>query len=924
MAKGNKKKRMKKYKKKYYTGGRIDMSKGGRVSLQEGGNPKYGDYRINKDGVREQFSPVGWNPTKEQPKPVVKKPIEQEPQKPIQPGIPVTGGGNLGSGKMPRADLPTGPAKAPVNTGRPIQRGGVGSIKQVDSSDNQIIPNVSTGTSQTEQPAKPSLRMEREAMNPATGKQYTPEEKRALDASIDQREFKRSPTTGKGSDQMSIGGIGGGEIQTAMDLSAAQERQAAERERGVKTQDPREQAQEQETWWSNAGYGSPQEALNDGWYFDEMTRQFVPGGTTSGGGQQNQGGQQDPQDPQDIPLTDLTDTQKEAKFQSDRKSRILETAQEAQQMSQGVMPEDIPTIPDPRKIPLDKTEITPEQAAQLQMEATKQAEAAKVAAVSPEQVSIIEDVATAKAPEPFAAAKLGDEDISKVPEDAVVDAASGSVSPEVSDTLAKAAGIERVAPIEAAEVEVLPGALQERVVGTISKEAKAQAAKVAGTSLAKITRAKKQLRNAGLGEDEIAEIGNDPEELEARLTDFTEEQRGIIEGLPEEALVSTQINGLLEGMENGEIPIWARPAVASVEAMLAQRGMSASTVGRDALLNAIITSALPIAQANAQAIQTSVSQQKSIEATAALKDAEMAQQTALFNAQNVFQMDMAQFSADQQRAVNNSKFLQTASLQNATMEQQGVMQDAVLMAQRNLAEADQNTKLGIENAKAFLAMDIQNLNNEQQASILKAQQIQQRLLSNQAAENAALQFNATSENQVNQFMTSIKAQTDQFNATQTNAMAQFNANSENAAEARRAGRDFEASRIDAQLATEIDKFNAAQDFAREQFNVQNETAIAQSNVQWRRQANTADTAAINAVNQQNAQNAFGLTASAMNFLWQEVRDEADFIFKRWDNDQQRKTSLMIAALGNEAGTAKDTSWSTNLSAITQLVNGWLD
>ena len=222
----------------------------------------------------------------------------------------------------------------------------------------------------------------------------------------------------------------------------------------------------------------------------------------------------------------------------------------------------------------------------------------------------------------------------------------------MSDTLAKAAGVQATPKIDAAEVEVIPGALQERVVGSISQEAKATAAKVAGTSLAKITRAKKQLRNAGLSEEDIAEIGNDPEELEARLTDFTEEQRGIIEGLPEEALVSTQINGLLEGMENGEVPVWAKPAVASVEQMLAQRGMSASTVGRDSLLNAIITSALPIAQSNAQAIQQSVTQQKSIEATVALKDAEMAQQTALFNAQNVFQLDMAQFSADQQRAIN--------------------------------------------------------------------------------------------------------------------------------------------------------------------------------------------------------------------------------------------------------------------------------
>ena len=448
------------------------------------------------------------------------------------------------------------------------------------------------------------------------------------------------------------------------------------------------------------------------------------------------------------------------------------------------------------------------------------------------------------------------------------------------------------------------GALQERVVGTISKEAKAQAAKVAGTSLAKITRAKKQLRNAGLSESEIAEIGNDPEDLEARLTDFTEEQRGIIEGLPEEALVSTQINGLLEGMENGEIPMWARPAVASVEAMLAQRGMSASTVGRDALLNAIMTSALPIAQSNAQAIQASVSQQKSIEATAALKDAEMAQQTALFNAQNVFQLDMAQFSADQQRAINNSKFLQTASLQNATASQQGVMQDAILMSQMNLAEADQNTKLAITNAQAFLQMDMANLNNAQQASMLKAQQIQQRLLSNQSAENAAAQFNATSQNQVNQFMESIKQQNEQYNASQLNAMNQFNAQQKNAAEARRANREAQAEIIEAQLQTDVEKFTAQQEFAREQFNVQNATAIA--------------------VAQKNAQNAFQLTAAANNFLWQELRDEADFEFKRWDNDQQRKASLLIAALGNEAGVGKQDVWDDSLSSITSILDNWLD
>ena len=617
-------------------------------------------------------------------------------------------------------------------------------------------------------------------------------------------------------------------------------------------------------------------------------------------------------------------------FQIGREYRALRTGARAEELAAGVAPEDLPSnyqaqtiVDEAGNVPAGTT-ITPEQVNELQMDTTTQAKAAKVGAVSPEQVAIVNDVAKAAEPKPFKAATIGSDDLAKVPETAVVEAASGTVSPEVDQALAKVAGVDTVAPIEAAKVEVLPGALQERVVGVISPEAKAQAARVGGTSLAKITRAKKQLRNAGLSEEDITELGNDPESLEARLTDFTEEQRGIVEGLPEEALVSTQLDGLLEGMESGEIPLWARPAVASVEQMLAKRGMEVSTVGRDALLNAIMTSALPIAQSNAQAIQQSVTQQKSIEATNALKDAEMSQQTALFNAQNVFQMNMAQFSADQQRAINNSKFLQTASIKNADMEQQAVVQDAILMSQRNLAEADQNTKFGIQNAQAFLSMDMANLSNEQQATILKAQQSQQRLLSNQAAENAAAQFNATSENQTNQFMESLNASVSQFNAQQANAMGQFNASQKNAAEARRTARDAEARKIEAQLQTQVEQFNATQEFNREQFNVRNATAIAQSNVQWRRQANTADTAAINAANQQNAQNAYNLSVASQNFLWQELRDEADFAFKRWDNEESRKTSLLVAALGNTEGVNRKDSWTSNLQGITNLVDGWLD
>ena len=119
------------------------------------------------------------------------------------------------------------------------------------------------------------------------------------------------------------------------------------------------------------------------------------------------------------------------------------------------------------------------------------------------------------------------------------------------------------------------------------------------------------------------------------------------------------MSSLLEGIEDGEIPAWARPAVSKVEELLAQRGLSASSVGRDNLFNAIIQSALPIAQSNAQAIQASVAQERETEARVAIQEAQFRQQTSLQNAQNIFNLDITQFNADQQRELSNSKFFQT-------------------------------------------------------------------------------------------------------------------------------------------------------------------------------------------------------------------------------------------------------------------------
>ena len=843
----------KKYSKKYYTGGRVDMSKGGRVQAQRGGLKKVPGEKEDRPMSIETKAPVK---KKTQPTVTPKKAQVVTEPKPVQPQAQ----------QQNFAKAPTIPAE------KPISIGGVGGGKEVPD-ETPVQPPEDTRVGQTTQettPAEPTP----EPASPEIMRETTPV----------------------------------GTIFTTTD----EQGQVINLPNMV---DWEEQYRKDNPQPSIKRGSRGKDAYND-WQkeFDiaKQQHQALLDNSTS-----------------TLPDT-ATEAQKSA-FEKARRERIRETGLQIEAASTGEVPEGA-IIPEAVRVGIDPEtgKPIPEQEITTMAEPTKvgyqrdaegnlildeQGDPIQIQAeqVAPEAVTTGR-VTTAPTPEGFEAAEITRDELDIVPLDAQVEAAEGEVSDQA---IAQAAGVDRVAPIEGAEVEIPEGALAERVVGTISEGAKATAAMNAGTSLSRITRAKKQLSKAGLSDEDISEIGNDPEALEDRLADFSEEQRGIIEGLPEEALVSTQINGLLEGMENGEIPVWARPAVAQVEQMLAQRGMSASTVGRDSLFNAIIQSAMPIAQSNAQAIQSSVAQQRDIEARESEANAQRMQQTALTNAQNVFQMDMAQFSADQQTALSNSKFLQTVGLTEANNEQQAVIQDALLMSQANLAEADFYQKTQIQNAQAFLSMDMANLNNQQQANVLKAQQNQQRLLSNQSAQNAAAQFNAASENQTNQFMANLNAQMNQYNASQMNAMEQFNATQANAAEARRANREADLNKFNAQLITQVDQFNSQQDFARNQWNAANAAAVEASNVQWRRQANTIDTAAQNQINMQNAQNAFNMSSQAMSFLWQELRDQADFDFRGYENEENRKAQIIATAMANEgeAGERYDDYLTSLLSSL---------
>ena len=615
----------------------------------------------------------------------------------------------------------------------------------------------------------------------------------------------------------------------------------------------------------------------------------------------------EPRSASDI-YTDITQSIASDESSEPDSKDIAKTGYAPTQTAQDVL--DKSQIPEPQMVDEDIATKT------IQMGEAPQAEVvtAEAPTITP---TVKAGVTTAQTPEQIQAAQI---EAAQVEDAARVEAAVGEVSDQA---LAEAAGVQRVAPIEAAQVEIVPGAVMDNVVGTLSPEAMAQAAQVAGTTLARVTRAKKQLASAGLSPEDIQGLGNDPEDLEARLMDLTEEQRGIIEGLPEEALVSNQLDSLLSGIESGEVPTWARPAVSAVEQMLARRGLSASTVGRDSLFNAIIQSAVPLAQSNAQAIQQSVAQQRGIESQAELQNAQFRQQTALSNAQNVFNLNMAQFNADQQTALSNSQFLQSVSLTNANNRQQAAIQNAVLASQANLAEADFIQQANIQNAQAFLNMDMTNLSNTQQANIINAQAQNQALLSNQAAENAARQFNATSQNQTNQFMAGLITQVNQFNVQQRNATSQFNAQQENVRAAQQAGIDADIERANAQMLNQAAQFNAQLEFQRDQWNVQNAQAIEQSNVAWRRQANTINTAAANQVAMQNAQNAFNLNSQELSWLWQEARDKATWIWQSAENEADRQTQLAMESMRVSADVAavESSSIRENIQAQVDLITG---
>jgi len=266
-----------------------------------------------------------------------------------------------------------------------------------------------------------------------------------------------------------------------------------------------------------------------------------------------------------------------------------------------------------------------------------------------------------------------------------------------------------------------------------------------------------------------------------------------------------------------------------------------------------------------------------LEAALQGKQIDNQQQAAILNAAKFSDANNITFTAQEQAKIHNSELMKTIGLAELSAEQAATLQNAAKVASMDMANLSNRQQAQVQNAQNFLAMDMSNLSNEQQATLFKAQAMQTALLSDQAADNAARQFNAASQNQTDQFMAGLTTDITKFNTAQSNAMKQFDADAINATA----------------------KFNAQLKNQRTEFNVRNALVISQANAQWRQNVATLDQAAQNDANMLLAKSQNAFTQNTVDQIWQRERDLMSMAWKSSESEQDRINNIVRQQLAND-------------------------
>ena len=423
--------------------------------------------------------------------------------------------------------------------------------------------------------------------------------------------------------------------------------------------------------------------------------------------------------------------------------------------------------------------------------------------------------------------------------------------------------------------------------GTIDPKAEILAAQQTKTSVADVQAAQGNaviMTNPVQREIQDGELVSSAANAE-KAAKFTEEIQAAEATPSKQATVQGQLEGLMQQFEGGNTPSWAQGAMRNVQAEMAKRGLGSSAMAAQAMMQAALESSLPIAQMDAstiakfEATNLSNKQQRAIlaaEQRANFMGMEFTQdfQARVANSARIGEIANMNFTAEQSIALENSRAANTMNMANLSNSQAMVLAEASALANLDMSNLNNRQQSAVQNAQNFLAMDMANLSSQQQMDLFAAQQRVQSLFTDQAAQNAAAQFNATSQNQTDQFFANLASAASQFNTAQANAQAQFNAGQTNT----------------------VAQFQEQVDNQRDTFNAQNRLVIDQNNANWRRQVATADTVAVNRANELNASALLGISNTAYNNLWQYYGDSMEWAWTSAENERSRIVNLAIEQL----------------------------
>ena len=386
--------------------------------------------------------------------------------------------------------------------------------------------------------------------------------------------------------------------------------------------------------------------------------------------------------------------------------------------------------------------------------------------------------------------------------------------------------------------------------------------------------------------------------------EYTEAIQAETASPSEKTSVAYQMGQLTDNFDAKNPPPWAAGALRGVMAQMSARGLSASSMTGQALVQAALESALPIASADAATQAKFESQNLSNKQARAMLAAEQRAeflnleftqdfQARVTNAAKVSEVANLNFTAEQQIALENSRAANTMELANLTNEQAVVMGELAQIANlesTNLSNAQAAAK---QNAEAFLELDMKEFDSTQANSVIKHQTAVQSILTDAAQENATEQFNATSENQGKQFITNLKSQVAMANTAQENAIKQTNAQLETQASISSAAEETRVAVANAAEANAVKKYNMNVSEARETANAANAVVIAQANAVWRQNAETLDTAEQNSANKTYAQEITNLNNKAIDEIWQRERDVMDQVNENKESSKDRALNVLL-------------------------------